>query len=131
MRNIHSVSVVVLGLGLLLPLCSAQAACHIAQADAQLCQSGAAAAIAYQRIQALTQRAEADPSEQSALTALLQRSGCQQAGAKGQHGSVEEIARGPLSVDGKPAEVVSIRLDHSAFWYIAAQSLQGACVKAD
>ena len=129
MRNILSVGGIVLSL--MLPAVGAYAACHIAQADAQLCQSGAAAAIAYQRIQALTQRAEAERPDPSALTALLQRSGCQQAGPKGQHGSVEEIARGPVTVDGLPAEVVSIRLDHGAYWYIAARSLQGSCVKAE
>lgn len=92
--------------------------CHLATVHAQLCQSGISAAIAQER-------QAANPSD--ATQALLQRSGCHQTGVAALSMPVEEIARGPVSMPEGSREVVSIRLDHADYWYVAANALTPQC----
>ena len=109
-----------------LPPQLAMANCRIAQADAQLCQSGIAAAVAHERVHA--QKAAGSTADDSVkLADLLQRSGCKAAGASGLQSHLNVIARGPVTLEGKVTEVVSIEVDRSAYWYIAADALRGRC----
>lgn len=111
---------------LALPPQLAMAKCRIAQADSQLCQSGIAATVEHQRVQALTAAGNA-ADESVKLADLLQRSGCKAAGASGLKSPVGVIARGPVTLEGKATDVVSIQVDNNAYWYIAADSLRGRC----
>ena len=103
------------------------AGCHIATDQAQLCQSGIAAAIAYRR---QNEAARTDGPQASATADLLRRSGCRMAGAEALRMDVEEIARGPVGLPEGKLDVVSIRLDHAAYWYIAADWLTAGCTVA-
>lgn len=103
----------------------AYARCVVAVAEAQLCQSGIAAATAFERLEEADLRGQ--PIAESTL-ALLRRSGCRQAGSENLHSPVEEIARGPVATQFGRREVVSIRLNHHDYWYISAQHLRGTCL---
>ena len=105
----------------------AVAACHIVTPEAQLCQSGIAAATAFQRLR--DARARAEPIDTATLK-LLRRSGCVAAGSDYATGKVEEVARGPVGTPTGAIDVVSFRLAEHAYWYIAADSLAGACTVA-
>ena len=111
------------------PARPAMAECHIAQADAQLCQSGIAAAAAYERTQAL--KAASNTAEDAdRLANLLQHSGCEVAGVSSLEAAINVIARGPVTFEGAAIEVVSIQVNRNAYWYIAAGSLRGRCAVA-
>ena len=103
----------------------AYARCVVAVAEAQLCQSGIAAATAFERLEEADLRGQ--PIAESTL-ALLRRSGCRQAGSENLHSPVEEFARGPVATQFGRRDVVSIRLNHHDYWYIAAQHLRGTCL---
>ena len=96
------------------------AKCTIAMPDAQLCQSGASAAVAYFR---QTPDTAADP----ATAKLLVQSRCKAAGADTANMAIREIARGPIRLAEGISDVVSILVDGTAYWYIAAGYLQGVC----
>ena len=105
----------------------ALAVCHIVTPDAQLCQSGIAAATAFQRLQDAHQKGQSiDPTSLK----LLRRSGCVAAGSEYATSKVEEVARGPVVTPTGKLEVVSLRLAQNAYWYIAAESLTGSCTQA-
>lgn len=111
-------------IALALGLVPAQATCVVAVAEAQLCQSGIAAATAFERQQEAARRGDSVPES---TLALLRRSGCRQAGTENLQSPVEEIARGPVATPSGKLDVVSIRLNHQDYWYIAAQYLRGTC----
>ena len=105
----------------------ALAACHIAAPDAQLCQSGIAAATAFQRMRDAHEKAQPiDPG----TVKLLRLSGCVAAGVDYATSKVEEVARGPVATPTGKLDVVSVRLGQNAYWYIAAESLNGNCTDA-
>lgn len=106
------------------PNAFAAGSCRLVTAEAQLCQSGTAAAIASRRQK---ETHGATPAEATAIATLLQRSGCRLAGAAALALPVEAIAGGPVALGQDQIEVVSIRLDHDAYWYVAADSLTPRC----
>ena len=92
--------------------------CRLVGPQVHLCQSGVAAAIAFERqVAGMNDSAEA----------LLVRSGCRQAGADLQDSPVQVIAHGPVAVPGGQREVFSIRISSSGYWYVAAPDLGAAC----
>ena len=103
----------------------ASAACHLATEQAQLCQSGIAAAVAYQRQK---DQASSAQSEAQAMSALLRKSGCQQAGQADVEATVEAIAHGPIETTAGKVDVVSIRLARQTYWYVARDSLSDDCL---
>ncbi len=96
------------------------AKCAITNPAAQLCQSGAGAAVAFLRT--MPNRINDDGMEK-----LLKQSGCKTAGDKPANRDIREIARGPVHLAERSIEVLSVLIDQTSYWYIAAESIEGVC----
>ena len=108
----------------------AHASCIISSASAQLCQSGAAAAVAFLRMHPKTQAVEipAVTADASAATErLLARSGCIRAGLNAEDLDVREVAAGPITLAEGTVNILSIVLDGATFWYVAEGFVEGSC----
>ena len=102
------------------------AECRINTPDAQLCQSGTAAAAAYL---AITDNKLAASDAAASSGELLRRMGCTAAGIKAATLDIEEVIRGPMTLRDQKINVVSVRVDGDAYWYLAENFLTGQCAQ--
>lgn len=121
---------------LLLPLLwfvvsmNAHATCVVVSPAAQLCQSGAGAAVAFLRTDLHEGSAASSgvpPDSASSTERLLARSGCIRAGSNATKLDVREISAGPVTLAEGTVKVLSVVVDGAAYWYVADGFLKGTC----
>ena len=96
------------------------AKCVITNPAAQLCQSGTGAAVAFVR-------STSDKPLDDAMAKLLLQSGCKVVGKDAANMTVREIARGQIHISEGNIAVVSVLIDRTSYWYVAASNVEGVC----
>ena len=109
---------------------NAHATCVVVSPAAQLCQSGAGAAVAFLRMDPHdgSDASSGVPSDSTSNTErLLARSGCIRAGSNATKLDVREISAGPVTLAEGTVKVLSVVVDGAAYWYVADGFLKGTC----
>lgn len=108
---------------------AAHATCIVASPAAQLCQSGAAAAVAFLRTRPHDGSVVSSgvTMDSDATDMLLARSGCIRTGSNAPKLDVREISTGPVTLSEGTVKVAFVVVNGESYWYVAEGFLKGAC----